>query len=109
MASGYKTGGSAPEGIHSPADHTSSSSMAVSVSSFYSWIWLSHKDSLCLSSVICFGPLVVGHVSFWSVMTNGNTEAPLDANSSVGLEANADKTKHMVMSSHQNAGHNRIY
>jgi hypothetical protein len=35
-----------------------------------------------------------------------NTEALIDASTEVGLEVNAEKTKYMLMSPHQNAGQN---
>jgi hypothetical protein len=35
-----------------------------------------------------------------------NTETLIDAIKEVGLEVNADKTKYMLMSHHQNAGQN---
>jgi hypothetical protein len=35
-----------------------------------------------------------------------NTEAPLEARREVGLQVNREKTKNMVISCHQNAGHN---
>jgi len=34
-----------------------------------------------------------------------NTEALLEASREVGLEVNTEKTKYMVVSGHQNAGH----
>jgi hypothetical protein len=36
-----------------------------------------------------------------------NTEALIDASKEVGLEINAEKTKYMLLSRHQNAGQNR--
>jgi hypothetical protein len=33
-----------------------------------------------------------------------NTETPIDASKEVGLEVNAEKTKYMLLSHHQNAG-----
>jgi hypothetical protein len=36
--------------------------------------------------------------------TKKNTEAFTDASKEVGLEVNADKTKYMLLSHHQNAG-----
>jgi hypothetical protein len=54
------------------------------------------------------------HISFWSVLTMlicwikthimKKTEALLEASREVGLEINAEKTKYMVVSHHQNAG-----
>jgi hypothetical protein len=38
---------------------------------------------------------------------NKNTETLLETCREVGLEVNIDNTKHMVESSHQNAGQNR--
>jgi hypothetical protein len=35
-----------------------------------------------------------------------NTETLINANKDVGLEANAEKTKNMLLSHHQNAGQN---
>jgi hypothetical protein len=35
-----------------------------------------------------------------------NTETLTDASKEVGLEINVEKTKHMLLSRHQNAGHN---
>jgi hypothetical protein len=35
-----------------------------------------------------------------------NTETLIDATKEVGLEVNAEKTKHMLMARHQNAGQN---
>jgi hypothetical protein len=35
-----------------------------------------------------------------------NTGALLDASGDVGVEANTEKTKHMIMSPHQNVGQN---
>jgi hypothetical protein len=37
----------------------------------------------------------------------GNTETLLEANRDVGLEINAEKTKYMIMSRHQNSGQNQ--
>jgi hypothetical protein len=36
-----------------------------------------------------------------------NTETPLEASRDVGLEINAEKTKYMIMSCHQNSGQNQ--
>jgi hypothetical protein len=36
-----------------------------------------------------------------------NTETLIDANKEVGLEINAEKTKYMLLSHHQNVGQNR--
>jgi hypothetical protein len=36
-----------------------------------------------------------------------NKESLLEASRNVGLEINADKTKHMIMSRHQNSGQNQ--
>jgi hypothetical protein len=36
-----------------------------------------------------------------------NTETLIDASTEVGLEINAEKTKYMLLSHHQNAGQNR--
>jgi biotin operon repressor len=35
-----------------------------------------------------------------------NTQTLIDARKEVGLEVNAEKTKYMLLSRHQNAGHN---
>jgi hypothetical protein len=35
-----------------------------------------------------------------------NTQNLIDASKEVGLEVNAEKTKHMLLSRHQNAGQN---
>jgi hypothetical protein len=35
-----------------------------------------------------------------------NTETLIDASKEVGLEINVDKTKYMLLSRHQNVGHN---
>jgi hypothetical protein len=37
---------------------------------------------------------------------NKNTETLIDASKEVGLEINVEKTKHMLLSRHQNAGEN---
>jgi hypothetical protein len=37
------------------------------------------------------------------------TEALLETSRMVGLEVNTDKTKHIIMSRHQNAVQNHIY
>jgi hypothetical protein len=37
---------------------------------------------------------------------NKNKEALIDASTEVGLEVNAEKTKYMLLSSHQNVGQN---
>jgi hypothetical protein len=37
---------------------------------------------------------------------NSNTEVLLEASKEVGLEVNTEKTKYMVVSSHQNVGEN---
>jgi biotin operon repressor len=39
--------------------------------------------------------------------TNKNTWTLIDASKEVGLEVNADKTRYMLLSRHQNAGQNR--
>jgi hypothetical protein len=36
-----------------------------------------------------------------------NTEKVLEANRDIGLEINAEKTKHMIMSRHPNSGQNQ--
>jgi ribosomal protein S2 len=41
-----------------------------------------------------------------TVKINTNTETLIDASKEVGLEENAEKTKYMVLSRHQNAGQN---
>jgi hypothetical protein len=38
---------------------------------------------------------------------NENTETLLEASRDVGLEINAEKTKYMIMSRHQNSGQNQ--
>jgi coproporphyrinogen III oxidase-like Fe-S oxidoreductase len=36
-----------------------------------------------------------------------NTETLIDASKEIGVEVNAEKTKYMLLSRHQNAGQNR--
>jgi hypothetical protein len=40
-------------------------------------------------------------------MIRGNTETLIGASRDVGLEINAEKTKYMIMSYHQNSGQNQ--
>jgi hypothetical protein len=53
----------------------------------------------------------MGYISFWSTLmmcntdiTKQNTETLTDSSKQVGLEANTEKTKYMLLSRHQNAG-----
>jgi hypothetical protein len=51
----------------------------------------------------------MGHISYWVININtikGNTETFLGASEDVGLEINAEETKYMIMSCHQNSGQN---
>jgi hypothetical protein len=55
----------------------------------------------------------MGHISFWLMLGGNidtikkNTETLIDVSKEVGLEINVEKAKYMLLSRHQNVGHNR--